>query len=57
MGRNMCEACYWLGQCESDTECDYFTPIDSEEYEIVEYERILRENTREYEDFLEEFHH
>lgn len=55
MGNRKCNDCYWSDQCHSDEKCEYFTPIDSEEDDIAEYDRVICENTSEYEDLVREF--
>ena len=50
-----CQLCYWSDQCSQSTTCDNFTPIDSNDDDIAEYNRIIAENTQEYDEYVRDF--
>ena len=49
-----CAGCFWADKCESESRCDEYTPMDSEQ-ETDFYNSILEENVQEYQNLINEF--
>lgn len=52
--KKTCIGCIWSDQCESDKRCEDYTPADVEEEDVEYYNRIIKENTEEYENLVKE---
>lgn len=52
---NNCNDCIWGDQCECDGTCDYYYPVDDDEYidNIIENKRY--ENRMDWFEYIEEY--
>ena len=54
--KNCCAGCYWSDKClDGKTDCDEYTPLDTEDDDVKYYNRIIKENTEEYAAVINEY--
>ena len=55
MTTNTCAGCIWADDCPGTEKCGDYTPYDTEEISMREYEQDLRNRFEEYAEIIREY--